>query len=51
VKGALQQWLGELIEVHAVSVTNVDSTLTVNVQYVVRRSQQPQSARFVRAVP
>jgi len=50
VQGSLQQWLGELIEVHSVSVENVDSTLTVTVRYVVRRSQQPQAARFVRSV-
>jgi hypothetical protein len=51
VQGALQQWLGDLIQVEAVQVTNVDSTLMVQVQYVVRRSQQRQIAQFQRAVP
>src|SRR3981081_76517 len=33
VQGALQQWLGDLIEVEAVEVTSEDSTLRVTVQY------------------
>ena len=50
VQGALQQFLGDLILVEAVSVENVDSRLTVTVQYVVRRSQQRQVAQFTREV-
>lgn len=48
VQGALQQWLGDLILVEAVDVQNEDSTLQVTVQYVVRRSQQRQTAQFTR---
>jgi uncharacterized protein len=48
VQGALQQFLGDLILVEAVSVENIDASLTVTVQYVVRRSQQRQVAQFVR---
>lgn len=50
VQGALQQFLGDLILVEAVTVDNVDSTLTVTVQYIVRRSQQRQVAQFTREV-
>jgi hypothetical protein len=50
VQGALQQWLGELILVEAVQAESVDSTVRVTVQYVVRRTQQRQVARFQRAV-
>ena len=50
VQGALQQWLGELIEVEAVSVDNSDSRLLVQVQYVVRRDQQRQLASFDRGL-
>jgi uncharacterized protein len=50
VQGALQQWLADRILVEAVQVTNDDSTLTVVVQYVVRRTQQRQTAQFARAV-
>jgi phage baseplate assembly protein W len=48
VQGALQQWLGDLIAVEAVEVSNVDSTLEVNVQYVIRRNQQRRGAQFQR---
>ena len=46
VHGALQQWLGDLIQVEDVLVESVDSTLRVAVQYVVRRTQQREIARF-----
>lgn len=48
VQGALQQWLGELIQVEAVEVQSEDSSLQVMVQYTVRRTQQRQVAQFVR---
>lgn len=50
VQGALQQWLGELIQVEAVQVESQESTLTVTVQYLIRRNQQRQVARFSREV-
>ncbi len=46
VQGALQQWLADAIQVEAVEVENVDATLQVTVQYVLRRSQQRRVARF-----
>ena len=48
VQGALQQWLGELIALEGVEVEAVDSTLRVNVRYVVRRTQTSQLASFER---
>lgn len=50
VQGALQQWLGDLIEVQTVEVTNVDSTLRVTVQYVSRQDRQSRTAQFSRSV-
>jgi phage baseplate assembly protein W len=50
VQGALQQWLGDLIQVESVEVANVDSTLRVNIAYVIRQNQQRQNAQFSRAV-
>lgn len=38
VQSALQQWLAELIVVEAVDVVAVDASLSVSVQYVIRRS-------------
>lgn len=49
VQSALQQWLGDLIQVEAVQVENRDSLLQVTVQYVDRRNQQRQVASFSRA--
>ena len=46
VQGSLQQWLGDLIEVEAVEVRSQEGSLTITVQYIVRRSQQRQVARF-----
>lgn len=46
VQGALQQWLGDVIQVEAVQVESEDSTLRVMVQYMVRRTQQRQVAQF-----
>ena len=48
VQGALQQWLGDVIQVEAVEIANDDATLEVRVQYVVRRTQRRQVARFTR---
>jgi len=49
VQGSLQQWLGDLIEVNEVDVQNEDSTLRITVQYIIRRTQQQQTAQFTRA--
>jgi phage baseplate assembly protein W len=46
VQGALQQWLGDLIQVDEVRVESDESELRVTVQYTVRRTQQRQTAQF-----
>lgn len=50
VQGALQQWLGELIQLEKVEVTAEEAMLRVTVQYVIRRNQQRESARFTREI-
>ena len=50
VQGALQQWLGDLIQVEAIEVTSQDSTLQVQVQYLIRRNGQRKMAEFSRDV-
>jgi phage baseplate assembly protein W len=50
VQGALQEWLGEVIQVEAVDVESSDAKLQVTVQYLVRRNRQRQTAQFVREV-
>ena len=46
VQAALQQWLGELIEVRAVEVEHPDSTLRVTVKYALRRTGTEQVETF-----
>lgn len=50
VRGGLQRWLGDLIQVDEVVVDNEASTLRVTVRYLVRRTQQTQVAQFTREV-
>jgi len=47
VQGALQQWLGDLIVVEAVEAEAVESTLTITVRYVIRRTESRQVETFV----
>src|SRR5215475_1386559 len=51
VQGALQQWLGELIQVEAVQIVSEEATLRVTVQYVHRRTQQRQTVQFSKDAP
>lgn len=46
VRGALQQWLGDVIQVEDVQIAVEDSTLHVTVQYLIQRTQQRQVAQF-----
>jgi uncharacterized protein len=48
VQAALQQWLGEIVIVEGVEVDAGEGLLQVTVQYVVRRTQERQVARFSR---
>lgn len=48
VQGALNQWLGDLIEVNDVEVIREDSLLQVTVVYTVLKNQQQQIAKFTR---
>ena len=49
IQAGLQRWLGDLIEVQKLEVTSEDSTLRVEVVYLIRRTQQEQTAQFTRA--
>jgi phage baseplate assembly protein W len=49
VQAALQQWLGDLIQVQSVEVDNQDSVLRVTVQFVVRSTQTSQVAQFTQS--
>jgi uncharacterized protein len=48
VQGALQQWLGDLIQVGEVTATSDDAVLTVRITYAERSRQERQTVTFVR---
>jgi uncharacterized protein len=48
VQGALQQWLGELIQVEAVQVESEDATLRVTLQYRKRPAEEIRTVEFRR---
>ena|SRR5436309_2482990 len=50
VQGALQEWMGDLIDVESVDVQNNDSSLVILVQYTVRLTQQRRVDQFVPGV-
>ena len=50
MQAALQQWLGDVVEVQALQVNAEDSSLRVLVQYALRGNNQTQVAEFNRAV-
>jgi phage baseplate assembly protein W len=50
VQGALQQWLADLIVVDGVSVSAVEASLTVTVQYRIRHTNGQHEDSFVQGV-
>jgi phage baseplate assembly protein W len=50
VQGALQQWLGEAIQVEGVRVESEDSTIQVAVQYRRRQGNEQRTVEFRREV-
>ena len=50
MQAAIQRWLGDVLDLKNLDVQCVDSTLTIDIQYVVRRTNQTETARFTRTV-
>ena len=50
LQAALQRWLGDVIELRALTVTAVDSALVIDMTYAIRRTNEEQTATFARAV-
>jgi phage baseplate assembly protein W len=48
VQGALQQWLGDLIQVDEVQVECNDSSLTVTIVFTIIRTRESQKVQFQR---
>jgi phage baseplate assembly protein W len=51
VQGALQQWLGDVIQVQSVDVASEESLVVVTVSYLVRRSGELRTDVFRQAAP
>ena len=50
IQSALQEFLGELIQVEGVDVQSEDASLNITVQYIVRRNQQREVTQFTREI-
>ncbi len=48
LQAGLQQWLGDAIEVRKLEVTSEEATIRVEIQYLVRRTQEVRTATLVR---
>ncbi len=50
VQAAIQRWLGDLVEVQNLEVLASDSTLTVDLKYVIRRTKEQQDVTLIRNI-
>lgn len=50
LQAAIQRWLGDLLDLKNLDVQSDDSKLTIDIQYVVRRTNKTETARFTRTV-
>jgi len=50
VRGAVQRWLGDVLAIETLSVTVADSTVTLDLTYVLRATGETGSASFERPV-
>ncbi len=48
MQAALQQWLGDVIEVRALEVVSQDATLTVDLAYAIRKTGETRRETFTR---
>jgi len=51
IQAGLLRWLGDLIEVRKLEVASQDSTLRVEINYLIRRTGAEQTDTFARSVP
>jgi uncharacterized protein len=50
LKAAVQRWMSDIIELQALEVVSEDSTLSIFIQYLVRRTNEQQVAQLTRTV-
>ena len=46
IQAGLQRWLGDMIDIKGLQVTSQESTLLVNIQYILRASGEAMSETF-----
>ena len=47
-QGAVEQWLGDLIQIIAVDVAAEEHQLSITIKYLIRRDGRPQTDTFIR---
>ncbi len=50
MQAALQRWLGDLIQVQTLEVTSQDATLSIDIQYSIRQTNQSVAVQFTQTV-
>ncbi|HSQ23347.1 MAG TPA: GPW/gp25 family protein [Pyrinomonadaceae bacterium] len=50
MQAAIQRWLGDVLELNSLEVQSVDSTLTIDIKYLVRHTNETQTVQFSRTV-
>jgi uncharacterized protein len=50
-RAAVQQWLGDILDLEALEVTPEDATLRIAIRYTLRRTGETRTASFERSVP
>jgi len=50
LQAAVQRWLGDVIELRDLNVRADDSTLTIDMKYLIRRTQVEQTSTFERSI-
>ena len=50
MQGAIQRWLGDVVEIHDLEVTSDDATISILIRYAVRRTNERRTATFSRTV-
>ena len=49
VQAGLQQWLGDVIEVRDLQVTSEEASLRIDIEYLVRRTQEIRTTTFTQS--
>ena len=47
MRAAIQQWLGDVVELNALEVTSEDATISIHLRYIIRATGTVQTAHFV----